>query len=223
MPTLHLFDIDGTLVRMQGTGRIAFDHAMKRLFGKEKLTHEISMAGTTDLATFHAVMDKLGIRNGFDDYWHHFETYFAEALTELVITAPYMPIEGVVAFLELLRKNRTPRAIITGNMKKGAEIKLQSAGLSDYFTCGAYGDDALTRNDLAEIAVQRSKDSFHTDLTTIIMWGDTPLDIEAGKHIGAVTVAVAGGLYTREQLEQCSPDRIIEDFTELPDIIKHFQ
>lgn len=219
MATLHLFDIDGTLVKLQGSGRIAFDRAMKRLFGKEKLTSEIPMAGTTDLATFHAVMDKLQIDNGFDDYWHQFEQLFAEELTALIATTPYVPLDGGVPFLETLQNNDIAKALITGNMRVGAEIKLSCAGLASFFMCGAYGDDALTRNELADIVLKRSKETFNSDFDRIIMWGDTPLDVEAGKHIQAITVAITGGMYTKKQLVKCNPDFIIENFLNFPSIL----
>ena len=216
MATLHLFDIDGTLVKLQGSGRIAFDRAMERLFGKERLTHEIPMAGTTDLATFHAVMDKMQIPNGFEEYWRHFERLFAAELTALIQTTPYVPFNGVIPFLEMLRDRTIQKALITGNMRVGADIKLACAGLAGFFSCGAYGDDALTRNELADIVVDRCKQTFCRSFDTIIMWGDTPLDIEAGKHIQAITVAIIGGMYTKDQLAACKPNFIIENFLTFP-------
>ena len=45
--------------------------------------------------------------------------------------------------------------------------------------------------------------------------GDTPHDIACGKAIGARTVAVTTGSFTREQLAAHQPDLILDDFSEV--------
>jgi phosphoglycolate phosphatase-like HAD superfamily hydrolase len=46
--------------------------------------------------------------------------------------------------------------------------------------------------------------------------GDMAHDIEAGKIIGAKTVALTWGYWTRERLEkECSPDYIVDSLPEI--------
>ncbi|MDD5657631.1 MAG: hypothetical protein PHF00_10315, partial [Elusimicrobia bacterium] len=47
-----LFDIDGTLVRAGGAGRKALNDAVRRLYGKDEVCSEFSLAGRTDLWNF---------------------------------------------------------------------------------------------------------------------------------------------------------------------------
>ena len=51
------------------------------------------------------------------------------------------------------------------------------------------------------------------------MIGDTPHDIACGKAIGARTIAVTTGSFTREQLAAHQPDRILNDFSEIDAVI----
>ena len=50
------------------------------------------------------------------------------------------------------------------------------------------------------------------------MVGDTPSDVEAGRAIGAVTVAATYGFHGREVLKS-NPDHVIDDIGELPAVL----
>jgi phosphoglycolate phosphatase-like HAD superfamily hydrolase len=50
--------------------------------------------------------------------------------------------------------------------------------------------------------------------------GDTPRDIECGKAFGAITVAVATGKYTREELASHGPDFLFDDFSDPDAVLK---
>ena len=49
--------------------------------------------------------------------------------------------------------------------------------------------------------------------------GDSVVDVEAGKAAGAKTVSVLTGLYSREELSKSKPDYIINDVSELPNLL----
>ena len=51
------------------------------------------------------------------------------------------------------------------------------------------------------------------------MIGDTPHDIACGKAIGARTIAVTTGNFTRAQLAEYQPDRIVDDFSEVAPVM----
>lgn len=48
-----------------------------------------------------------------------------------------------------------------------------------------------------------------------ILFGDTPYDIKAGRHIGALTIGMASGSYTREDLIEAGADYVFPDFRDL--------
>ena len=53
----------------------------------------------------------------------------------------------------------------------------------------------------------------------IFVLGDTPHDITCGKAIGAKTVAIATGGYTRRQLAAYAPDILFEDFSDVAGVL----
>ena len=46
------------------------------------------------------------------------------------------------------------------------------------------------------------------------MVGDTPRDVEAAKAVGAVSVAVATGDYSVDQLRETGADHVLRNFAE---------
>ena len=56
--TLLLFDIDGTLVRINGTGRRAIERSLSSLTERPISTEEISFSGRTDPDIFEAILAK---------------------------------------------------------------------------------------------------------------------------------------------------------------------
>ena len=50
--------------------------------------------------------------------------------------------------------------------------------------------------------------------STIVVVGDTPRDVEAAKAVGAVSVAVATGDYSVDQLRETGADHVLRNFAE---------
>lgn len=98
--------------------------------------------------------------------------------------------------------------LITGNVEKGARTKLQPFNLNDYFVFGAFGSDAVSRDELPQIALYRAEIIYHQrfrgrDVTII---GDTVHDVTCGKSIGARSIAVIRREEYRSIIEAASPD-----------------
>ena len=103
-------------------------------------------------------------------------------------------------------------ALLTGNWRAGAEAKLGAVGLWEQFRFGAFADDAADRNALVPIARRRAQDHGVTPGRVIVI-GDTPHDVACARAGGAVAVAVCTGWSSREELQACGPDLLIEDLT----------
>jgi phosphoglycolate phosphatase-like HAD superfamily hydrolase len=106
-------------------------------------------------------------------------------------------------------------ALLTGNYREAAEVKLQHFELWDFFEWGAFSDDAADRNALVPIARRRAEtyDIPGEAIERVIVIGDTPHDIHCANAIGARTIAVATGGYSAEELAAHHPWRV---FDELP-------
>jgi phosphoglycolate phosphatase len=112
--------------------------------------------------------------------------------------------------------------LVTGNLEKGARIKLDWAGLSRYFRFGGYGSDSEDRTTLIRIAIQRGVQAV-TPIPAegIFVVGDTPLDIVHGRAAGARVIAVASAGYDLQDLGIHNPDLLLPNLMPL-DAIVHF-
>ena len=80
-------------------------------------------------------------------------------------------------------------------METIAHWKLEVTGLAKYFTFGIYGDEADSKVELANHAMEKANGFFKQSFipAEVVVIGDTPFDIECGKAMGAHTVGVATG------------------------------
>ncbi len=92
--------------------------------------------------------------------------------------------------------------LLTGNIRRGAEIKLAAAGLSGHFAIGAFGSDEEDRNRLVPVARARAHafwaEEFPGDRTVVV--GDAQADILCARAGGARAVAVASGKTPKTEL-----------------------
>ena len=103
-------------------------------------------------------------------------------------------------------------ALLTGNYARAAEIKLAHFGLWQHFPCGAFGEDAVERWQLVQVAADRARalGSPVTDPRDMWVIGDTPLDVEAAHKAGVRCVGVATGGSTVEVLARAGADVAVD-------------
>jgi phosphoglycolate phosphatase-like HAD superfamily hydrolase len=126
-------------------------------------------------------------------------------------------LPGVFPLLDTLStRSGTSLSLATGTIQATAEILLERSHLLSYFQVCAFGSECNHRSELVLIALTRAFEYFKLDAdqTCVITIGDATSDIEAGRSIGAKTVAVASGSIKRSELEEISPDLILDDFRE---------
>ena len=110
----------------------------------------------------------------------------------------------------------------TGNLEEGARIKLARADLMKYFRFGGYGSDSEDRPTVLRTAVQRAEKLAGRafDPRDVVVIGDNSRDVQAGKAIGAVTVAVASGPMKFAELADTQPDHIYQDLSDTTTVVK---
>ena len=224
-----LFDLDGTLVRAGGAGRKALNRAVRNVFKVEKDCGELNLAGKTDLKNFgEAVRQALGRRPSRREVDRVHEEYI-RLLPGFVATAlrarRYRLTPGIRRLLRALaaRKAEVALGLGTGNMERGARIKLEPSGLNGYFPWGGYGSDAYFRHVLLKRGVARARRHLGlkaVDPKDVYIVGDTPLDVAAGKKAGYRTIAVGTGFSTWPELVRSRPDHLSKDFRNVEDWLR---
>ncbi len=213
-----LFDIDGTLVRTGGAGVRAFDRTSATVFGIPNGTSHLRFAGRTDTGLIREFFQRHGIQDTAENL-ERFLNAYVHLLDHSLATSTSELCPGVDRWLCDLKKSRKSPLVglLTGNIRLGAEIKLRHFGLWDAFAVGAFGCDHSDRNKLAEIALRRCSQLLGTPLQgrEVLVIGDTPLDIECARAIGAPCLAVATGDYGVGQLMRHQPTWAVENLETL--------
>jgi phosphoglycolate phosphatase-like HAD superfamily hydrolase len=219
---LILFDIDGTLIDSGGAGIRALDLAMKDLFAIENAFQGITMAGRTDTQIIRDGLNKhdLPADGTMDSVIHSYLGYLSR---EMQNNRKHVK-PGIYEILtELQKLSDLATGLLTGNLEKGARIKLEPFRLNEFFPSGAFGSDDEDRNNLLPIAVQRFEQlsQRRIAISECILVGDTPRDVECAHVHGAICIGVATGPYSYDALLQAGADHVVPDLTD-PDAVLQF-
>lgn len=212
-----LFDIDGTLIHSGGAGVKAFARAFAMEFGVHDGTERLKFAGRTDVSLVREFFGHHAIAASPENFERFFEAYLA-CLRQLILECAGGPCLGVPEYYQSLLQTPRPPAIglLTGNIKRGAQVKLGHYGWWQKFAFGGFADDSEHRDEIAEVARRRGSEHLgqpvRGDETLVI--GDTPLDIRCARAIGARVLAVATGGATMEELAQHKPDFLVKNLSQ---------
>jgi phosphoglycolate phosphatase-like HAD superfamily hydrolase len=218
---LILFDIDGTLLWTDGAGRRAIHRA---------LLDETGTAGPIEGYRFDGKTDPQIVRELLT-LARHPEAESADRVAavcdryvELLNAELDKPSQatrvfpGVTELLTALRPHeaagRALVGLLTGNVERGAALKLRSAGIDPArFAVGAFGSDSHRRADLPGLAAERAARRTGVPFTgaDVVIVGDTPDDVACGRPIGARAVAVATGFYGVEALRATGAAHVFAD------------
>ena len=209
------WDIDGTLITTGKAGVPAWETAVRELTGREFQLSSIRIAGLSDyliaMRTFE-LLDLEATTERIDSLVRRYEEL-------LSVTLPQRQGRVLPNVREIL-EHTTSRAdlrsyLLTGNTRGGARAKLAHYDLWKYFPDGAFAEDTGERASIAARAVELARRNGPLSDERLFVIGDTPHDVHAANASGALTIAVAKGGYSRQELEPHQPWRV---FDELPDV-----
>ena len=215
---IPLFDIDGTLFKTANpVHKNAFAYAFNKVYGVDAKQTEIRPEGMVDnqiiieVLKLHGLSEteiKKKIKQATKTMTRYFEEHENEVNPEI--------LPGVMSLLEKLEHEKIPMGVLTGNVEEIAWIKLEGAGIRDFFDFGAFGDKAFKRVELVEQARQNAQKSLGKTFKTddFIIVGDTPRDIQCAKDADIEAIAVSTGIYPFEELVDEKPDLAVHSLEE---------
>lgn len=218
---LLLWDIDGTLITTGAAGQRAIAHATAQRFGGDGDLTGIEIAGRTDAGIAQQILAKYGEPATAGNITAFLDLYLDRLAKELPRSEGRV-LPGVLDLLQRSRANeRIALGLLTGNLRRGAKLKLEHYGLWEFFEFGAFADDHHDRNELGAFAMQRALAHTGSEFAPaqIDVIGDTGHDIACGKAFGARTIAVATGGWTREKLEAAAPDFLFDDLGDVEEVV----
>ena len=220
---LVLWDVDHTLVDAAGIGRAAMELAFTRVFDQPP-TSWPGMAGRTDRAIVLDVLRAHGLPVE-DVYLETYRSAAEAAFQELAgdLAAQGRALPGAREALVALGAEPVVQSLLTGNIRRFAELKLTTFGLIEHvdMEIGGYGWAHPVRAYLVDVArvaaAERHGRTFPGRATVLV--GDTPLDVEAALASGAAVVAVATGRYSAADLEAAGAHVVLADLTGTSDVL----
>lgn len=209
-----LFDVDGTLLWTDGAAREAFAVALAEHFGLRDDLSDIAFGGRTDPLILGDISRKHGLTLAPDDeatFWNRVHRH----MERLLEPGRGRLLPGVEALIRhVTEEPGWVPALLTGNNRAMARIKLGHFGIAQHFAFGAYGDDGPDRNAIARVAVRIAAERTGLPPERCVVVGDTEHDIACARAAGAHAVAVATGARTRPELAAHGPDLLLDDLAD---------
>lgn len=220
MKRLILFDIDGTLLSTRGAAKRAFHRAMLEVYGTAGPIATHAFDGKTDPQIVRELLTEEGFAAadmdaGMPALWAAYLRGLEVELADPAHITDVLP--GVVALLDALEAAADDAVVglLTGNIERGAALKLRSARLPA-FRFGAFGSDCERRDGLPAIAVDRAhvltgKAFRGRDIRVI---GDTPADVRCGAALDVHSVGVATGRHDEGVLRAAGAHTVLRDLAD---------
>jgi phosphoglycolate phosphatase-like HAD superfamily hydrolase len=212
---LYLFDIDGTLLLSGGAGARALAGAFAARFGLAGAMDGVQLGGKTDPNIVEEVfLARLGRPPTAAEIDEVLDLYLPILRAELAAASHFRLMPAVVEALDHLAGLPGVRiGLATGNIRAGAQAKLERAGLWNRFELGGFACDHRDRHRLVARAIERAG---AVPPDQVIVVGDTPFDVAAARACGVRVIAVATGSVGRDALAACEPDAVFDTLAELP-------
>jgi phosphoglycolate phosphatase len=215
--SLILWDIDGTLVYMDRAGERALLLAIKEVYQRDLgLNLPVDLRGRTDTSIVRDLLRFLEIPVNPEEEARLRRAYLSH-MPKTLPAGKARILAGIREALDAIHAHpEIHQALLTGNLREGAKLKLEFLGLWNYFEFGAFADDSHIRDELGPFALDRAKKHLGIAFPPERVWiiGDTPHDIACGKAIGAKTIAVATGAFSVEELSALNPTHTFKDLSD---------
>lgn len=201
------WDIDGTLIRTGRAGLYAFQTAAAELFDGPVDLARINAAGMTDHSIAGEIIAAISGRTPELDEARRLAKRYEDLLEEQLEQREGKVLSSVREILEAMKSVGMISLLLTGNSRRGAEIKLRKFDLAGYFDFdrSAFCEDSPNRDAVAQRAGRIAETISAGKTARVFVIGDTPHDVRCGKNIGAYTVGVATGTFSLEELKRHSP------------------
>ena len=203
----YLFDIDGTLLRDPSrTHYHAFSEAAESVLGHPVSLEGVHVQGSTDPAILRDALHACSLGEAV---WRPRFAEILAAITDVVLRrASAMQLRimpGVEDMLRYLDEHEKLLGVATGNLEVIGWLKIERAGLRDWFRFGGFSDACEERADMIAAAVTQAR-AICGPHAVLCVIGDTPSDIAAARANGLPVIAVATGHSTFDELLTHQPD-----------------
>lgn len=212
----YLFDIDGTLLRSRDRIHVdSFVQSVHRITGFEVTLAGITLQGSTDIMILREACRQAGIPADVVEAR-------AGAILEAMCTSvaeqrhqmDLVRMPGVEDALRHLAAKGALLGVATGNLEIIGWVKIEEAGLREWFRFGGFCDNFPVRSELVGHALKMARELAGANARVCVV-GDTPRDIEAAHANSLPVIAVATGRYSFDELHALQPEACATSLADL--------
>ena len=215
---LILFDIDGTLLSAGRAARESILAALSSVFAWKGSGEGHDFSGKTDPQIVRELVAEAIGAERFEERLPVALEAYLEELSRRLTPELVVPKPGVAQLLaRLATEANVTLALLTGNLERGARLKLAPPDFNRFFPFGAFGSDSPDRYRLPSIAIERARARTGRGFSgkSVVIVGDSIHDVLCGRDLGVKAVAVATGPTRVERLAAEKPDVLLESFQDV--------
>ena len=203
----YLFDIDGTLLRSRDRIHVdSFAASVQRVTGFEVTLAGIVLQGSTDTGILREACNQAGIPpEVLEAHTGAILQAMGKTVQEQSHAMDLVRMPGVEEALRHLAGRGALLGVATGNLEMIGWIKVERAGLREWFRFGGFSDHFPIRAELIAHAAGKAREMAGADARVCVV-GDTPRDIEAARANSLPVIAVATGRYSFDELFALRPE-----------------
>ena len=203
----YLFDIDGTLLRdIDRIHMNSFVTGIRRVTGFDVTLEGVSVQGNTDTGILREACHQADLPA---EILEPQIDAILEAMGQVVQERRHefklLLMPGVKDALSHLARRGALLGVATGNLEMIGWIKIEEAGLREWFRFGGFSDRFPVRAELIGHAARKARE-LAGDGARVCVVGDTPRDIEAARANSLPVIAVATGNTSFDELVQLRPE-----------------
>ena len=203
----YLFDIDGTLLRSRDRVHVdAFTTSVQRVTGFEVTLSGILLHGSTDTAILREACNQAGVpAEVLEQRTEAILEAMRHAVAERRHELDLVRMPGVEQVLDYLARRGALLGVASGNLETIGWIKVEQAGLREWFRFAGFSDSFSVRSELIGHAGRMARELAGSGAHICVV-GDTPRDIEAARANFMSVIAVATGRYSFDELQALQPE-----------------
>ena len=217
VPALRLvmFDIDGTLTDTMQVDALCFVRAFAEVCGFGDIDTDWSRyRHATDAGIFYEIFEARVGRLPTPAELSRFHQHFMNLLAAAAKERPFAGVPGAARLLSLLADHRSHViSLATGCWSDSARLKMASAGMCYDAYPAASCDDALERDSIIKLSMQKAAIQFGGPPVSPVYVGDGVWDAWACRKVGIPFIGIGAGARA-EELIAAGAVVILRDFSD---------
>ncbi|MBC7788690.1 MAG: HAD family hydrolase [Anaerolineae bacterium] len=216
MTRLAIFDIDGTLTDTNAVDDECFQRAVAEILGLDSVRFNWQDAPhVTDSAITTWICESQYGRAPHGAELDQILARFLKLLAEELANNPgrFIPVCGADDALLALRRAGWDLALATGGWESSARLKLAAGGLQCADLAFASASDALSREEIVQIARKRAEDQSGHSYSRVVSVGDGEWDVRCARALALPFVGIGTGSRA-EMLRRAGATIILPDLSD---------